>query len=166
MAQIEGLPSPTLEAIPSSSSTTSYVPSPEWKAHLFDCCLEPKIAFAACFCPCCVAGYTYHEFTDKQGGCGTTACYFCIGELSFALCGWGQFYSPVRFQYRRTFGIKRGGCDDILAHCFCHPFAVTQEYREVKLRRAEGYKYSEARYHFKRCECKRCTDPPPPLQTM
>lgn len=58
-------------------------------------------------------------------------CYYWLGGCSgcFCLVVWSE-----RGSIRALYGIPGDKCEDCLLYYFCFPFALSQEYREIKVR--------------------------------
>jgi Cys-rich protein (TIGR01571 family) len=139
-----------------------YKPDPEWQAKLFDCCLEPKIACLAFTCPGAVQGLNIYNVTDGNFSCcvqGTAKCFVYASGL--------YFYSGCLQRQKNRIYLQIAGNaeNDCIIHCFCAPCALVQEYREIEIRKKQGYAYLNAPGHVRHecfeCECKRCLAPPP-----
>lgn len=148
-----------MQIIPIKEGTTKYNPEPEFKSKLFDCCFEPKIAVLACICPGFVQGQNSHDVTDGQFGCCVQGSMLCFATL-IAPYAVGGVNADFRGTIRKYMGISGSKETDCLVHCFCHPCALVQEYREIKYRKTQGYLYINAPGHVYSCECKRCSAPP------
>jgi hypothetical protein len=88
----------------------------DFQTPVFACCDAPGTCVFATVCPGCQQGLNINAVTDGESGVcvqGSVQCCAAAGS----------------------------SCDDCLVHCFCYPCALTQEAREIQLRKSQGYKY-------------------------
>jgi len=143
-------------AMPMQTAVVIQQQSPSWSSGWCDCFNDLNSCLLACFCPCVLFGMTYSvtnaavwgngvppDETCKQnmgscllGGC----CFVLLANLGGAFplfCGcWN------RGNLRAKLGITQGDCSSCMGDCciwFCCPCcAMTQEWRELKIRAAQG----------------------------
>ncbi|EPS70744.1 mid1-complementing activity 2 [Genlisea aurea] len=127
-----------------SSHNESRVWDEDWHADLLGCCSEPYLCVKTCVCPCDTLSKIATVASGKEiwEACNDILAYSLILSCCCYTC-------CIRRKLRRALGIEGGCLDDFLSHLMCCCCAVVQEWREVKIRGAEGSRIA-----------------PPPSQTM
>ncbi|KAE8690600.1 Protein PLANT CADMIUM RESISTANCE 3 [Hibiscus syriacus] len=127
-------PSPTPTPAISTAFPTRFQHHPpgDWTTGLCHCFDDPANCLITCFCPCITFGQI-SEIVNR----GQTSC-FSRGLLYTVLLGFGGcacLYSFIyRSRLRGQYDLAEEPCNDCLLHFCCGPFALCQEYRELKNR--------------------------------
>ncbi|CAN6478789.1 unnamed protein product [Victoria cruziana] len=103
-----------------------------WSTGLCHCFDDPTNCLITCCCPCVTFGQIA-EIVDKGStSCGTAgALYGVIMYVTGLPCLYSCFY---RSKLRAQYDLVESPLADCLAHFFCEPCALCQEYRELKNR--------------------------------
>ncbi|KAH7300013.1 hypothetical protein KP509_24G041000 [Ceratopteris richardii] len=119
---------------------------PNWSSSLFRGLFEDVQALACvAVCPCVVFARNAKNITDGEatffrtcmtylllGGCwGTPACYVC-GPMGYWITCVPRYASTYRRKLRAKRGLSDVPLSDQEAHFYCHPCALSQEFREIK----------------------------------
>ncbi|XP_073156833.1 protein PLANT CADMIUM RESISTANCE 2-like [Henckelia pumila] len=100
----------------------------KWNTGLFGCHGDMKICCKTFFCPCITASEIVEIITE--GTTSTREALVILGLFSMTYCMWA-YTCFNRTIIRTRFNIKGSPCNDCLAHGFCLPCALCQEYREL-----------------------------------
>lgn len=104
-----------------------------WTTGLFQCCLALEEADEegcewVLICPSILHARIAGRL---RGDSYRLSC--CTYAFAWAYCAW-LFAAPLRSELRRKYSLPEEPCSDCMAHLFCSPLAVWQEYRELEAR--------------------------------
>ncbi|KAJ6288639.1 CELL NUMBER REGULATOR 1 [Salix viminalis] len=115
---------------PYTSSATAY--AARWSTGLCHCCDDPANCLVTCMCPCVTFGQIAEVVNQGSISCAASgAVYGLLLGFTGLSCLYSCFY---RSRLRGQYDLEEAPCVDCLAHFFCEPCALCQEYRELKNR--------------------------------
>ncbi|KAL2497618.1 Protein MID1-COMPLEMENTING ACTIVITY 1 [Abeliophyllum distichum] len=110
--------------------------SDEWHSDLLGCFSEPLMCIKTFFFPCGtfsqIASVANNRHISSAEACNDLMAYSLILSCCCYTC-------CIRRKLRKTLNITGGLFDDFLSHLMCCCCALVQEWREVKIRGAEGH---------------------------
>jgi len=116
-----------------------------WSSEIIEVTKDPASTAYGALCPCVLFARNVHSITDGEvsflracmthlflGGCwGAAACLVC-GPIGYWFTCLPCYSAPYRSQLRKKNGLPEMPYSDFATHFLCHPFAVCQEFREIK----------------------------------
>ncbi|KAL1203596.1 Protein PLANT CADMIUM RESISTANCE 2 [Cardamine amara subsp. amara] len=104
----------------------------EWSTDFCHCSSDCSLCCITYWCPCVTFGQIAEIVDQGSTSCGTAgAMYVLISTFAGCACIYSCSY---RSKMRRQYNLKGSDCGDCLKHCFCENRALTQMYRELKIR--------------------------------
>ncbi|XP_074371068.1 protein PLANT CADMIUM RESISTANCE 7-like [Apium graveolens] len=105
----------------------------DWNTELFGCLEDPSNALITAFFPCVTFGQIAEIIDNGHSKCTSQGVFY--GAMWGCLVGMPCFVSyTYRTEMRRQYQLTGTPAPDLLIHCFCHPCALCQEYRELRHR--------------------------------